>query len=256
MTGMLPGGMMPITQLAAMIRRTPPQSALSMLNGLPADRFVAVSEALTGAELAKLMLSPKPGGRERVLQMFGDKDLVRACSAVGTGQAVGLVGELPPDRVRRVFRELAEPVQAALLDTLSGERRDELLGELDVGRAGEARSQMYVRGVTEALRRFNADVTVPDRAPAGIMYVSAYHKVVAVSALLEDDGRAGVTAVEDAAYWLRAHAALSISGLPIDPAVRRYCADAREQGRPIGAVTWIDERDDGPLKRALAALFS
>jgi hypothetical protein len=253
---MLPGGMMPITSLAVMIRQTPPQSAISMLNGLPQDRFVAVSDALSAADLARLMVAGKPGSRGRVLQMFADKDVVRASSAVSAEQAAALLGELPPARLRHLFRELAEPVRAALLTALSGERRDELLGELDAGHANDVRTQMYVRAVTEALRRFNAEVTVPEGAPAGIMYVSAYHKVVVVAAHLGDDGRESVAAAENAAYWLRTHGALSVTDRPIDPEVRRYCADAREKGRPLSAVTWADERDDGPLKRVLASLFS
>lgn len=59
-----------------------------------------------------------------------------------------------------------------------------------------------------------------------------------------------------AAYRLLTHGALSVTDRPIDPEVRRYGATAREQGRPLNAVTWADNRDDGPLKRVLAALFS
>jgi hypothetical protein len=253
---MLPGGMMPITSLAVMIRQTPPQSAISMLNGLPADRFGAVSEALGGADLARLMLAGKPGSRGRVLQMFADKDVIRASAAVPVDQAAALLAELPQARLRHLFRELAEPVRAVLLTTLPGGRRDELIGELDAGHADDVRTQMYVRAVTEALRRFNAEVTVPGGAPAGILCVAAYQKVVAIAVHLGDDGRMSVPAAENAAYRLRTHGALSVTDQPIDPAVRRYCADAREKGRPLSAVTWADERDDGPLKRVLASLFS
>ncbi|GIE74848.1 hypothetical protein Aph02nite_07980 [Actinoplanes philippinensis] len=253
---MLPGGMMPITSLAVMIRQTPPQSAISMLNGLPPDRFAAVAEALGPADLARLMLAGKPGSRGRVLQMFADKDVVRASAAVPAVQAAPLLAEVPADRLRRLFPELPEAVRSALLSTLPSERRDDLLGELDAGHAQNVRARMYVAAVTDALRRFNADVRVPENAPEGIMYVAAYHKVVAIAAHLGDDGRTGVPAAENAAYWLRSHAALSITDRPIDPQVRRYCADAREKGRPLTAVTWADERDDGPLKRALASLFS
>ncbi|WP_433789961.1 magnesium transporter MgtE N-terminal domain-containing protein [Actinoplanes sp. CA-252034] len=239
-----------------MIRQTPPQSAISMLNGLPADRFTAVADALSPADLARLMLAGKPGSRGRVLQMFVDKDVVRAGSAVRAGDAAAMLAELPADRLRRIFRELPEAVRSALLATLPEERRDDLLGELDEGHAQHVRTRMYVAAVTDALRRFNAEVGVPENAPDGILYVSAYHKVVAIAAHLGDDGRTGVPAAENAAYWLRSHAALSITDLPVAPEVRRYCADAREKGRPLTAVTWADPRDDGPLKRALASLFS
>ncbi|GIE29881.1 hypothetical protein Ait01nite_029260 [Actinoplanes italicus] len=253
---MLPGGMMPITQLAAMIRQTPPQSAVSMLNGLPEDRFVAVAEALRPADLARLMTAGKPGSRGTVLKMFADKDVVRAATAVPAGQAASMLAELPADRLRHVFRELPEGVRSALLTSLPGDQRDGLLGDMDQGHAMDVRARLYIRAVTDALRRANAEVTVPENAPPGIMYVTAYHRAVAIAAHLGDDGRLGVQEAENAAYWLRTHAALSVSDRPIDPEVRRYCAGAREQGRPITAVTWADERDDGPLKRVLASLFS
>lgn len=253
---MLPGGMMPITQLAAMIRRTPPQSAVSMLNGLPPDRFVAVSDALGPADLARVMLAGKPGTRAKVLTMFADKDVVRASAAPSPEQAAGLLTELPPDRLRHLFRELPEPVRAALLTTLPDARRDDLLGELDDGHARDVRARLYVQAVTEALRRANAEVDVPENAPLGVMYVTAYQRVVAIAAHLGDDGRAGVTAAEDAAYRLRTHGALAIAGQPIAAEVRRHCAEAHEQGRPLSAVTWASDRDDGPLKRVLASLFS
>jgi hypothetical protein len=253
---MLPGGMMPITQLAAMIRQTPPQSAISMLNGLPADRFVAVADALRPADLARLMLAGKPGSRGAVLRMFADKDVIRASSAVTAEQGASMLAELPADRLRHVFRELPEPVRAVLLTSLPGEQRDGLLGDMDQGHASDVRAKLYVRAVTDALRRANAEVTVPENAPPGIMYVTAYQRAVAIAAQLGDDGRIGVQAAENAAYWLRTHAALSVSDQPIAPEVRRYCADAREQGRPISAMTWADERDDGPLKRVLASLFT
>jgi hypothetical protein len=253
---MLPGGMMPITQLAAMIRRTPPQSALSMLSGLPQDRFVAVSDALSPEDLARVMLAGEPGSRAGVLQMFADKDVVRASTAPPAGQAAAMLAELPPDRLRHLFRELPEPVRSALLTTLPDGRRDDLLGELDDGHAQDVRAQLYVQAVTDALRRANAEVIVPENAPLGIMYVTAYQRVVAIAAQLDDDGRAGVSAAENAAYWLRTHGALAITGQPVALAVRRYCTEAHEQGRPLSAVTWASERDDGPLKRVLASLFS
>ena len=37
--------------------------------------------------------------------------------------------------------------------------------------------------------------------------------------------------------------------------VLRYCREARQQGRPIEAVAWFDDRHDGHLKRALVSLF-
>ncbi|MEU4623189.1 hypothetical protein AB0G04_24845 [Actinoplanes sp. NPDC023801] len=239
-----------------MIRRTPPQSAVSMLTGLPADRFTALTDMLTPADLARLMLAGKPGSRAGTLTMFADKDVVRAGSAASPAQAATLLAELPAARLRRLFRELPEPVRSALLTTLPAKQRNELLGELDQTYALDVRTKLYVDAVTDALRRANAEVTVPGGAPPGVMYVSAYQRAVAITAHLGDDGRISVPAAENAAYRLRTHGALSVVDRPIDAEVRRYCADARAQGRAVSVVTWADERDDGPLKRVLASLFS
>ncbi|MEV0902028.1 hypothetical protein [Actinoplanes sp. NPDC049802] len=253
---MLPGGMMPITQLAVMIRQSPPQSAISMLNGLPQERLAAVTAAMTAGELARLMLAGKPGDRARVLETFTDQDVIRAAAGITPDQAATVVAELPDTRLRRVFGELAEPVRSAVLSRLPGERRDELLSTLGGNRAHDARFELYVRAVTGALQRTNADVAVPDGAPVGILCVRAYQRLIAVAAHLGADGRAGVAAVEDAAYRLRAGGALLVTDEPVDAEVRRYCAEARDRGRPLHTVAWADQRDDGQLKRTLAALFS
>ncbi|WP_164465870.1 magnesium transporter MgtE N-terminal domain-containing protein [Actinoplanes teichomyceticus] len=239
-----------------MIRRTPPQSAISMLTGLPPERFVAVAAALGGADVARLMLAAKPDGRARLLEMFADRELIRATSAVTPEPAATMLAGLPVSRLRGLFGELPEPVRSALLTALPAERRDELLGELDNGQAQGARAALYERAVTAALRRANTEVTVPAGAPAGIMYVRAYHRLVAVAVCRGDDGRTGVPAAENAAYRLRAHGALCVTDQPIDPQVRRYCGGAREQGRPLDVVTWAGERHDGHLKRTLATLLS
>src|SRR5438552_646225 len=45
---MLPGGMMPVTQLVALIRSSPPKGAAGLLTAIPADRLPVVVAALLG----------------------------------------------------------------------------------------------------------------------------------------------------------------------------------------------------------------
>ena len=253
---MLPGGMAPITQLAAMIRHSPPPAAISMLAGLPAERLGALVAAMSPAELARLMLGGKPEGRARLLEMFGDREIVRATAAITAEQSAAVLAGLPTARLRGLMGELPDPVKSALLTVLNDKQRDELLGGLEVGQAQGLRTSLYEQAVVGAMRRTNAEVTVPPGAPAGIMCLRAFGRLVAIAVRQGDDGRTGVPAAEDAAYRLRAHGALFVTDHPIDPQVRRYCGEAREQGRPLSAVTWADERDDGNFKRTLATLFS
>ena len=226
---MLPGGMMPITQLIAMVRSTQPRQAVGLLAAMPADRMPAVVAELTTADLIRLLPAADNELRARLMGLLNTEQLADLTRALPTAEAVGMLSGLPLDQVRAVADRLPQQAQAARADT-------------------------YQREVAEALARANADVIIPADAPPGIVLVQLFGWQITVAARRDDDGRVAVRDAEDAAYRLRANAALAVTDHQPANDVLDYCDEARQQGRPISAVGWVDYRHDGYLKRALVSL--
>lgn len=251
---MLPGGMMPITQLIAMVRSTPPRQAVGLLAAMPADRIPVVVAELTTADLIRLLPAASGDLRARLMGLLSTEQLADLVRALPTAEAVDMLSKLPLDQVRAVADRLPQPTLAALLSALPTEIQTELLSVMRPQQAQAAWAGTYQREVAEALARANAEVSIPADAPPGIVLVQLFGWQITVAARRDDDGRVAVRDAEDAAYRLRANAALAVTDYQPATDVLDYCDEARRQGRPISAVGWVDNRHDGYLKRALVSL--
>jgi len=251
---MLPGGMVPVTQLIAMIRSTPPQSAAGLLTAMPADRLPIVIAEMRPADIARLLPATRPDFRDTLLATLSADQSIDLVKATSTDQAVTLLSTLPQERLDSVVGGLPNPVVSVLVATLPSNRRSALLASMDPRRAHAVLSRTYEHDVAQALARSNVDVTIPDGAPDGILFVRTLGWRIAVAARFGDDGRVAVRDAEDAAYRLRANGALSVTSRQPAKDVVRYCHESQRQGRPVDAVAWIDTWQDGALKRTLVGL--
>jgi MgtE-like protein len=247
--------MMPVTQLIAIMRSTPPESAVGLLTAMPADRFPVVVGAMGPADIARLLPVTPLDLRDALIDALPASQLTEVMRAVSTDQAVALLPTLRPERLRAVVDGLPDDSVSVLLATLPKDRQAALVDVMDPHRVYAVLSRTYEHNVAQALRRSNADVTVPDDAPGGILLVRTLGRRIAVAARYGDDGRVAVRDAEDAAYWLRAGAALSVTNHQPREDVVRYCDDSQREGRPIAAVAWIDTWQDSALKRTLVRLF-
>jgi hypothetical protein len=251
----LSGEMMPVTQLIMTIRSTSPQNGAGLLMAMPAEQLPVVVAAMASADLARLLPAARPDLRDRLLHAAGTEQLVDLVRHGPLDQAVAVLTPLPDERLRAVAQRLPDQVVSALLTAMPRERHGALLGGPDPGQTTAALSPVYRREVADALARANTAVSVPAGAPEGILLARTLGWWIVVAPRYGDDGRVGVRDAEDAAYRLRASAALSVTDRPPADDVLRYCRQARQQGRPIEAVAWLDDRHDGQLKRALVSLF-
>lgn len=251
---MLPGGMMPITQLIAMVRSTSPRQAVGLLAAMPADRIpVAVAE-LTTTDLVRLLPAAGDDLRSRLIGLLSTDQLADLARAMPTAEAVAMLNRLPAEQVHAVADRLPQPTVAALLTAMPADRQTDLLSVMRPQQAHAAWAGTYQREVAEALARANAEVSIPANAPPGIVLVQIFGWQITVAARCDDDGRVAVRDAEDAAYRMRANAALAVTDYQPATDVLDYCDEARRQGRPISAVSWVDDRHDGFLKRALVSL--
>lgn len=247
---MLPGGMMPVTQLVAMVQSTPPKAALGLLLGLPADRLPVVLAEL-GTDAARLVPVAGSAERDQIISALADEQLVELIWTVPTDLACALVSTLPTDRLERVIEKLPVPSLA----TLPTDRQQDLVTSMRPDQARDVMSEAYERDVEQALIRANVEVTIPPEAPPGILLVHVLDWWIAVAARHGDDGRIGVRDSEDAAMRMGTHAALSVVTNEPAQEVIRYCTQARRQGWSITATRWSDGRHDASLKRTLVSLL-
>jgi hypothetical protein len=247
--------MMPVTHLIAMIRSTPPESAVGLLTAIPADRLPVVMAAMRPADIARLLPATRSDFRGKLIEVLSANQLIELVRAMSTDQAVALLSTLSHERLSSVVGGLPDKVVSALLSTLPANRQTALLAVMDPRQVRAVLSRMYEHDVAQALVRSNAEVTVPDGAPFGILLVQTLGWRIVVAARYGDDGRVAVRDAEEAAYRLRASGALSVTNHQPAEDVVRYCRESQRQGRPIDAVAWTDTRHDSPLKRTLVSLI-
>jgi hypothetical protein len=247
--------MTPVVQVAAMIRGTPPASAIGLLTGMPADRLRHVIAALAPRDIARLLPAMRPDLRFTVVASLSGEQLGGLAQLIPAGQLSALLNALPMERLLSLAPALPDHLVATLLTDLPEERRTALREAVDPHRLDAAMSGAYERAVVTALRRANAEVFVPEGLPRGVVLARTVGRPVVVAASFTDDGRRTVRDAEHVAFRREAGAALSVTREEPADDVLAYCRRARREGRPVEAVGWVDNRDDGLLKRALATLI-
>ncbi|MET7397479.1 hypothetical protein ABZS66_28725 [Dactylosporangium sp. NPDC005572] len=248
---MLPGGMMPVTQLVAMIRSSPPKSAAGLLMAMPAERLPVVTAAMRPADVARLVPALRPESQRQLVHALGPDHLFEVIRTVPLEQATALLALVPPERLAPVVAGLSDSALAALLGSLPAAERQRIESVADPRREHRVLGLAYGDAIARALVRGNLEVT----AERDTLLITKARWRVAVAARHGDDGRVAVRDAEDTAYRCRATGALAVTDVPAADDVLRYCREAREDGRPLSAVTWVDERHDGNLIRSVVSLF-
>jgi hypothetical protein len=244
--------MMPVNQLVAIIRRTPPRNAVSLLRELPDDRLNAAIEMMGAADLVRILPAAGPDFRETVVQVLSDERLVSLFRAPAAEQPVDLLWVLPRQRLSTVVDGLPDAIVEDLLARLPGDKPAALLAVMAPPRGRHMQARKYEHDVAGALARANLDVAAME---SGIVLVRGLERRIVVAARYGDDGRIAVRDVEAEAYRMRANAALAVCDHQPAGEIVRYCEEARQSGRRLDAVAWADHQDDGLLMRTLVSLF-
>jgi hypothetical protein len=254
----LPGGMMPITQLVAMLRTTPPQHAAGVLLAMPMDRINAVLGAMKPVDVARLLIGTKPPQRNTVLGLLSIEQIIGVLRTLPVEHAATLLAGLPKDHIVAVIDGLPPKAVPVLLEAMPPEFRAALLGEMDPYQADGTLTTMYQRGVAQALGRTNVHITYPNGDQDPTLLVQTFERLIVVSICYHDENGAlsqrEIRSAEDTATWLRAHGVLVVTNAPLTQEAIGYRSDARAMDRLVDVVTWIDNRHDGMLQRALVSL--
>ncbi|MFI5914866.1 magnesium transporter MgtE N-terminal domain-containing protein [Dactylosporangium sp. NPDC051541] len=248
---MLPGGMMPVTQLVTMLRSSPPKSAAGLLMAMPAERLPIVAAAMRPADLVRIVPALKPEARRGLLQALEPAHLCAVFSGVPPREAAGLVPMLPTERLAPVVAGLSDGALAELLGGLAPDQRQRVESVADPRRERKVLGLRYGDAVSQALVRGNVHVAVY----GDTVLVTKGRWRIAVAARHGDDGRVAVRDAEDTAYKVRADGALAVTDVAAAADVLQYTRETREAGRPLETVVWVDDRHDGHLMRALVSLL-
>jgi hypothetical protein len=244
--------MTPVTQLIAMIRSSPPKSAVDLLMSMPAERLPVVTAAMRPADLVRLLPAFKPEARRTVVRTLDPKHLFDVIHAVPLDEAAALIPIVPTESLAPVVALLSDGALAALISGLAEDQQQRVESSFgDPLRERRVLALVYGDAVTRALIRGNVQVTRHDDS----ILVTKDRWRIAVAARHRDDGRLAVRDAEASAYNLRANGALAVTDVPAADDVMQYVNQARADGRPLETVTWVDARHNGELIRALVSLF-
>jgi hypothetical protein len=243
--------MTPVTQLVAMLRSSPPKAAAALLMNIPAERLPVVAAAMRPAEVVRLVPALKLEARRGLVQALEAKRLGEVFRGVSPDQAVALVPMVPSERLVGLVAELPDATLAYLLAGLPPGQRQRVEAVADPRRERRVLGLEYGDSVCRALVRGNLQVAQQDDC----LLVTKDRWLIAVAARHGDDGRVAVRDAEDTAYRLRADGALAVIDEPAADDVVQYCRQARAEGRPLEAATWVGDQHDSGLIRVLVSLL-
>jgi len=253
---MLPGGMLPVTQLIAIVRSSRPRDAAALLAAMPAHRLPLVLAEMRPTEVARLIGAEPAHLRGTLAAALGTDQMTELLRVVPAAEAAGVLSTLPDDRLASVVEHLPDHIVSVLLVWLPPDPQSTVLAVMNRDRRHAVRSQMYENAVADALVRANAAVDAPDSSARGILVARSLGRRIAVAARCGDEGHVAVRDAVEAAHRLGIRGALAvIDRRPADDIVR-YCRDARTHDQPIDVVVWVEADDDNSLKRGLVRLLS
>lgn len=255
---MLPGGMMPVTHVVAMLRSSPPQHAAGLLASMPADRMRAALAAMEPADIARVLGGMKPQNRPAVLTSLPPEQVARVLLLLSIEQAAGLLSALPEEWILAIVNVLPAPAVPVLIMAMDPERQAALMETMDPRWSGGLAATMYEQGVAQAVGRTNATVSTPNREYTGDLLVETFGRLITVTARYHEHGDftlAEIRQCQEVAARMQAHGALAVTNAPLSNEVLDYIDAARARNWLIDAVTWIDQRYDGILQRTLVGLI-
>ncbi|WP_433062283.1 magnesium transporter MgtE N-terminal domain-containing protein [Dactylosporangium sp. CS-033363] len=243
---------MPVTQVVAMIRSSSPKSAAGLLMAMPAERLPIVTAAMRPADLVRLVPALRPDARRGLIRALPETHLAEVISGVPPKEAAALLPMVPTERLVPVVAGLSDGALAELLGGLPPEQRQRVESVADPRREQRVLGLAYGDAVAAALERGNLTV---QRGPDTLLMVTKGRWRIAVAARHGGDGREAVRDAENLAYQAKTNGALAVMDGFAAGDVVRYTRETRAAGRPLEIVTWVDERHDGHLLRAVVTLF-
>ena len=250
---------MPLRDVIAMLNSVNPAYGVDDLLAMPAMRVEAVMAELTVAEIARLLTGSRVHRRAELLAAIGPVRGVTVLTRMPPHELAELISSLPLPVAVGVLRGMPSAASAGLLLELPTQRRAMLQEALGLGQPTmEAAVSTYYRDAEMSVVRIATGLSRLDHTPGDLMaevmgrpfQISIrYHGDAPYNG---DDLRLVATRVD----WRRVMGLLVMTNATPADTIAGVTRELRHQGHAVDVVRWLNEADDGVMKRALVRLLT
>jgi hypothetical protein len=245
----------PPEDVISRIVAAPPADAAALVLDLAWPQTRAVIAALGPREVARLLQGVRADRVAELLSHVSPGALPAVLANLSVPAVAELLPLVPVETAVRVVTHLSPEIADQLLLALPTQHRMVLQGLLRPA-VSTAQAGGYADHAEQAVRRATGRVATRDPRGGGLL-IEVFGRPVQV--LVRDHpggtfGSAELQAAVVATNWRHIVGLLVLTNAPLDPGLGAAVREARQHGYVVEAVPWLDERDDGVLKRMLVRL--
>jgi MgtE intracellular N domain len=247
-------GQMPTQQVIAMLRAIRPAQALGVLASMPIDRITHVMTHMEPADLAAMMFALDPRKQVELLEMVPADRRLLIFNELSMRQLADLLPMATTDIAAQILAGVSISAAAELLSDISSDVAARLLPLLPDGHT--VLQAMYERQARESVVRAAPKVSWLNQNTCDLAADVFGRRIYVAIRFLPDPSpiQLDIDRAAGSADWTSIAGMLVVTNRrPGEPALLQA---ARQQlaGHHVELLRWIDQRDDGALKRALVKL--
>jgi hypothetical protein len=246
-----------LDELLTTLKSVDPARGVDKLLAMPPSQANAMLRALTVYDVVRCLNGAHAHNKPGLLAILGPQVARAALDRMPSHQVVDFVLSLPIVVAADLLRGMPSAATATLLLEMPTKPRAALQEILDVDSSPEAAAANYRQAAELSVARIVAGAVSVETAPNDL-----YAEVIGRSILIairfhseapfaEDEVRAAASGVN----WQRVSGTVVMTNAEMTEGVGAVLRDLRQHGLPTEVVRWVDQRDDGALKRAMIRLF-
>jgi hypothetical protein len=249
---------MPTKHVIAMLNSVGAAQGADTLLSMPGDRIEVLMNEMNSAEVGRLLDGARADRKADLLAVIGPHRAPGILSRFTIHQLAELVASLPLPGAVDLVRSMAPHAAADLLLEIPTQRRLMLQESLVPRQPQEFTSAVYHREVEGSVVRIATRASWLDQA-GGHLLAEVMGRPFQIimrhypgGTFTGDDVRTVAGQVD----WRRVVGAIVLTnGTPAD-SIHAAVRELRQYGHAVDVVRWLNDGDDGELKRALVRLIS
>jgi hypothetical protein len=250
---------MPLRDVIAMLNSVGPAYAVDDLLAMPAARIEAVMAELTPAEITRLLNGSRVHRRAELLAAIGPVRGLAVLTRMPPHELVELISSLPLPVAVGVLRGMPPASSAALLLEIPTQRRSMLQEALGLGQPTmEAAVSTYYRAAEMSVARIATGTSRLDHTP-GDLLAEVMGRPFQISIRFHGDAPYtgdDLRLVAGRVDWRRVMGMLVLTNATPADTIAGVIRELRHYGHAVDVVRWLNEADDGVMKRALVRLLT
>jgi hypothetical protein len=249
---------MPIRNVIAMLRASKPADAANVFLSMTQDRIGLLMLEFEPADLARMLHSAKPAQKPGLVAAMPAERRLPVLRQLSMTQLVELIAGLPPGPAALLLSDIPPRVAAEVYAELPGELKQRLPELLGRSQPVEFWSVLYERRAAEAVVGAARRVSWLDER-AGELLAEVFGKLVHVALRYRPETPLTGTDIDHAANrgnWREIAGMVLLTNVLVAESARGQIQAISDSGRPIEALHWASEADDGVFKRVLVRMTS